>query len=74
MRESGYVRYDGRKSTQVLRDCEMLITDCGGRPSRLHDAVRDARDQEERLNAYYGVGPVTVNIFLRELRPILGED
>jgi len=25
MREGGYVRYDGRKSTQVLRDCETLI-------------------------------------------------
>ncbi len=25
MREGGYVRYDGRKSTQVLRDCEALI-------------------------------------------------
>ncbi len=24
MREGGYVRYDGRKSTQVLRDCETL--------------------------------------------------
>jgi hypothetical protein len=26
MREGGYVRYDGRKSTQVLRDCKMLMT------------------------------------------------
>jgi hypothetical protein len=25
MREGGYVRYDGRKSTQVLRDCETLV-------------------------------------------------
>ncbi len=24
---------------------------------------------EERLLAFYGVGPVTMNIFLRELRP-----
>ena len=69
MREGGYVRYDGRKSTQVLRDCEMLITDYGGRLSRLHEAARDARDLEERLLAFYGVGPVTMNIFLRELRP-----
>ena len=67
--EGGYVRYDGRKSTQVLRDCEMLIADYGGRLSRLHDAARDARDVEERLLAFYGVGPVTSNIFLRELRP-----
>lgn len=69
MREGGYVRYDGRKSTQVLRDCEMLITDYGGRLSKLHDAASEARDVEERLLAFYGVGPVTMNIFLRELRP-----
>lgn len=69
MREGGYVRYDGRKSTQVLRDCETLIADYGGSLSRLHAAARDARDLEQRLLAFYGVGPVTVNIFLRELRP-----
>lgn len=69
MREGGYVRYDGRKSTQVLRDCETLMADYGGRLSRLHDAARAARDLEDKLLAFYGVGPVTVNIFLRELRP-----
>jgi hypothetical protein len=31
--------------------------------------ARDARDLEQRLLAFYGVGPVTANIFLRELRP-----
>jgi hypothetical protein len=69
MREGGYVRYDGRKSTQVLRDCEMLLHEYGGSLSRLHHAARDARDLEARLEAFYGVGPVTVNVFLRELRP-----
>jgi len=69
MREGGYVRYDGRKSTQVLRDCEMLIADYGGSLVRLHDAARDARELEERLLAFYGIGPVTMNIFLREMRP-----
>jgi endonuclease III len=69
MREGGYVRYDGRKSTQVLRDCETLIAEYGGSLTRLHDAAGDARDLEDRLLAFYGVGPVTMNIFLRELRP-----
>jgi hypothetical protein len=69
MREGGYVRYDGRKSTQVLRDCETLIADYGGSLTRLHDAAGDARDLEERCLAFYGVGPITTNIFLRELRP-----
>lgn len=69
MREGGYVRYDGRKSTQVLRDCEALIGNYRGSLSRLHDLAQDARDLERELLTFYGIGPVTVNIFLRELRP-----
>jgi hypothetical protein len=55
MREGGYVRYDNRKSTQVLRDCETLIADYGGSLNRLHDAARDAHDLDEKLLAFYGV-------------------
>jgi len=69
MREGGYVRYDGRKSTQVLRDCELLLAEYRGSLTGLHDAAENASDLENRLQAFYGVGPVTVNIFLRELRP-----
>lgn len=69
MREGGYVRYDGRKSDQVLRDCQALLDDYGGRLLRLHETARDPRDLEARVLALYGVGPVTMNIFLRELRP-----
>jgi hypothetical protein len=69
MREGGYVRYDGRKSEQILKDCEKLMTDYRGRVTEIHAQARDARDLEDRLQDFYGVGPVTVNIFLRELRP-----
>lgn len=69
MREGGYVRYDGRKSTQILRDCGTLLADYHGSLDQLHKVARDARDLEERLFAFYGIGPVTMNIFLRELRP-----
>jgi len=69
MREGGYVRYDGRKSEQVLRDCRMLLEQYAGSLSQLHDAASDARDLEDRLLFFHGVGPITVNIFLRELRP-----
>jgi hypothetical protein len=69
MREGGYVRYDGRKSDQVLRDCQTLIEDYGGKLSQLETAASDSADLEARIRAFYGVGPVTANIFLRELRP-----
>ncbi|RMD71766.1 MAG: hypothetical protein D6819_00745 [Gammaproteobacteria bacterium] len=69
MREGGYVRYDGMKSTQILRDCEKLMKDYGGSLLKLHEQAADSQDLEKRLLAFYRVGPVTVNIFLRELRP-----
>jgi len=69
MRQGGYVRYDESKSTKLLRDCRALIEHYGGRLGDLHAAARDPRDLEDRLLAFYGVGPVTANIFLRELRP-----
>ena len=69
MRDGGCVRYDGRKSTQVLHDCETLLRHYGGDLMRLHDAAKGPRDLEDCLCAFYGVGPVTANIFLRELRP-----
>ena len=69
MREGGYVRYDFSKSDQILRDCDKLVGEYDGSLWRLHEASRDARDLEARLLAFHGVGPVTMNIFLRELRP-----
>jgi len=69
MHEGGYVRYDESKSRKILGACRMLVELYGGRLSRLHAAACDDRDLERRLLDFYGVGPVTVNIFLRELRP-----
>lgn len=69
MREGGYVRYDEKTSREILRNCEMLIKEYEGSLNRLHAVSQDAKDIEGRLDDFYGVGPVTVNIFLRELRP-----
>jgi hypothetical protein len=69
MREGGYVRYDESRSRKILSACAMLIDPYGGDLQRLHEAASDESDPEQRLMAFYGVGPVTVSIFLRELRP-----
>jgi len=47
----------------------MLVDEYDGSLWRVHEAASDPRNLEERLLAFYGVGPITVNIFLRELRP-----
>lgn len=69
MREGGFVRYDEKTARQILRVCDQLIADYGGSLTQLHAQAKDARDLEARLMSFYGVGPVTTNIFLRELRP-----
>lgn len=70
MRSGGYVRYDESKSRQILRNCETLLDRYGGSLIRLHREARDCADLEARLEGFHGVGPVTTNIFLRELRPV----
>lgn len=69
MREGGYVRYDEKTSSKMLRVCEKLIREYEGSLGNLHDLSGNEKDLENRLLDFYGVGPVTVNIFLRELRP-----
>lgn len=69
LREGGYVRYDEKTARELLDNCAMLINEYRGSLRRLHDVARDSQDLEARLLNFYGVGPITVNIFLRELRP-----
>ncbi len=69
MREGGYVRYDEKTSDQILRDCDFLINEYGGSLISLHRSAKDPNDLEDRLMDFFGIGPVTTNIFLRELRP-----
>lgn len=70
MREGGYVRYDNQRSEQILRNCQTLLETYDGSLNELHESAEDESDLEDRIDAFYGVGPVTVNIFLRELRPV----
>jgi len=69
MREGGYVRYDFKTSTKILKICNTLISEYDGSLKKLHKISKDEKDLENRVLNFYGIGPVTVNIFLRELRP-----
>jgi len=66
----GYVRYDYKTATKLLEIAEMLNKRYSGDLNRLHKDAHDPRDLESRLCEFKGVGPVTMNIFLRELRGI----
>jgi len=67
----GYVRYDFRSATKLLAISRDLIDGYGGKLNDVHAAAEDSRDLERRLQDMgKGIGPVTADIFLRELRGI----
>ena len=69
--EGGYVRYDFKTATKLLEVMGALEKRYKGDLNSLHEAASDPRDLEERLMSLgKGIGPVTVSIFLRELRGI----
>jgi endonuclease III len=66
----GYTRYDFKTATKLLEIMQMLNDVYGGDLNILHEKAHDPEDLESKLMEFKGVGPVTVNIFLRELRGI----
>jgi len=67
----GYVRYDFSTATRLLAIMETLIESYGGDLNAIHERARDSADLERLLKGLgKGIGDVTVNIFLRELRTV----
>jgi hypothetical protein len=66
-----YVRYDFKTATKLLDVNHALREQYNGDLNRLHAAAADEADLEQRLRRLgKGIGEVTVNIFLRELRGV----
>ncbi len=65
----GYTRYDFSTATNLLGIAKTLKEKYGDL-ERLHAESSSPTDLERRLQEFKGVGPVGVNIFLRELRGI----
>jgi len=69
--KGGYVRYDFSTASNLLEVAASLKENYGSLEN-LHTQAKDSRDLEKRLLDFKGVGPTTVNIFLRELKGIWG--
>lgn len=65
----GYTRYDFSTATNLL-SIMVALKEKYGDLERLHRESSSPSDLEGRLQEFRGVGPVGVNIFLRELRGI----
>lgn len=67
--DGGYVRYDFSTASKLLELVKELQQKYGTL-TELHRQAKSPRDLEHRLMQFKGIGPVTTNIFLRELRGI----
>jgi len=65
----GYVRYDFSTASNLLEMASNLKEKYGSLEG-LYAQAKDSRDLERKLIQFKGVGPSTVNIFLRELKEI----
>jgi len=63
----GYVRYDFSTATKLLEIMTSLQQNYGNLEN-LYSRASDGRDLAKRLQEFKGIGPTTVQIFLRELR------
>ena len=65
----GYVRYDFSTATRLINIMSKLLERYGSL-EELYQQSSDTSDLENRLKEFKGIGPVTVQIFLREMRAV----
>ena len=69
--EAHYVRYDESTADRLSALSARLNDEYGGKLTHIHDASADRADFEKRLLTFDGVGPKTVEIFMREAAGVL---
>ncbi|OPB04469.1 DNA methylase [Pseudomonas synxantha] len=66
-----YVRYDETTAQRLLDLSARLNADYGGKITGIRQASEDRQAFEQRLAAFDGVGPKTVEIFMRDAAGVL---
>jgi endonuclease III len=65
----GYVRYDFSTATKLI-NIMLALRENYGSLEGLYQQSSDTKDLENRLKEFKGIGPVTAQIFLREMRGV----
>ncbi len=68
--EGGYRRYDELTASNLHDTMQTLLDEYGGKITTVYEQSDDRKDLESRLQDLKGVGPKTVEIFLREMKPV----
>lgn len=68
--EARYVRYDESTAERLLKLCTKLNSEYGGKLGEIYERSESRQALEKRLVAFEGVGPKTVEIFMREAQKV----
>jgi len=68
--QGGYTRYDFKTASRLHALCDVLRERYGGRVCAIADQAGTSAELPALLDALPGWGPVTVGVFLRELRGV----
>jgi len=69
--EAHYVRYDETTASRLLALAHKLNDEYAGKVSNIVKASTDRKELEKRLCAFEGIGPKTVEIFMREAGKVI---
>lgn len=69
--QAHYVRYDETTASRLLALASKLNTEYAGKVSNIVEASADRHAFEKRLSEFEGIGPKTVEIFMREAADLL---
>ncbi|MGF6488526.1 DNA methylase [Pseudomonas frederiksbergensis] len=69
--EAHYVRYDETTASRLLALAHKLNNEYAGKVGNLVEASTDRHEFERRLLAFEGIGPKTVEIFMREVGKVI---
>ena len=64
--EGNYTRYDESTAERLLEMCHKLNEEYGGKVGAIFEQSENRKELEKRLEQFKGIGPKTVEIFLRE--------
>ena len=69
--QAHYVRYDETTASRLLALASKLNTEYAGKVSNIVEASADRQAFEKRLSEFEGIGPKTIEIFMREGAAVL---
>ncbi|MDB6143066.1 MAG: hypothetical protein JWP80_2110 [Pseudomonas sp.] len=69
--EAHYVRYDETTADRLMALCQKLNDEYSGKIGNIQQACENRSEFEKRLAEFAGVGPKTVEIFMRDAGKVL---